>query len=260
MKQFFCTIFLFIGLFFSLYGQNDIENNEILIEPAKKLENPNAFFVAPFNLFDFQNPNIQIGYERFVAKKWSLQIEGAIIIPHCVLHYITDWSDGIKQCPYISKGFRVKGSVKYIVMNKRIIKLYVSPELFYYRNKSGTARDFIISDLNFEYSSDVIKKADRITQFFYNDEEKMGINFKVGIKILLGKHFFMEPHFGLGVAYRNVIQTGKENPNDKLNGGLSAYKDDSINHDTSSLWIFDKAALNKWVPTIPFNFKIGFRF
>jgi len=43
---------------------------------------------------------------------------------------------------------------------------------------------------------------------------------------------------------RNVIQTGLENPNDEL-----LYS-----------WIFVNVAPNKWVPTIPFNVKIGFRF
>ena len=59
---------LFIGLSFSFYayGQDSIK--------PKKTERHNAIFFAPFNLFDFVNPNFQIGYERFVAKKWAVQI------------------------------------------------------------------------------------------------------------------------------------------------------------------------------------------
>jgi len=246
------------SLSFYSYSQDSIDNNEY--KHTEKIEKPNAVFVAPLNFFDFQNPSFQIGYERFVTKKWTLQIEGAIMIPHSVLQYITDWDKGIKNCPYTNEGFRVKGSVKYFFLTKKRIKLYMSQELFYYRNKSGIARTFLISDPNFEYSSDVIKDSDRITQFFYNDEEKIGVNFKFGAKILLGKHFFIEPHVGLGFAYRNIVQTGKENPNDTLEYGLSAFGYESINHDTSSLWIFDKATSDKWVPTIPLNVKIGFRF
>jgi len=51
-------------------------------------------------------------------------------------------------------------------------------------------------------------------------------------------------NYRLGFAYRNVIQTGIENPNDKLYG----------------LGVFDNASTNKWAPTLPFNLKIGFRF
>ena len=39
-------------------------------------------------------------------------------------------------------------------------------------------------------------------------------------KLLLGKHFFIEPHIGLGFAHRNVIQTGIENPNDEIYDNL----------------------------------------
>lgn len=247
-------------LSFDIYGQDTIAKIEYKAKNIEKIEKSNAIFFAPFNFFDFQNPNFQIGYERFVAKKWAIQIDGAVMIPHSILQYITDWSDGIKKCPYTNKGFRIKGSVKYFLVNKRIFKLYLSPEFFYYKNKSGIARSFLISDLNFEYSFVPQWENKDYIQFFYNEEEKMGVNFKVGFKICIGKYFFVEPHVGLGIAYRNVVQTGKENPNDKLWGGLSSYSPEGINHDYSSLWIFDKAAPNKWVPTIPLNCKIGIRF
>jgi hypothetical protein len=41
------------------------------------------------------------------------------------------------------------------------------------------------------------------------------------------------------------MQTGRENPNDELIYDWGG---------------FDRASPNKWVPTLPFNFKIGFRF
>ena len=252
---------LLIGLFLSFcgYGQDTIKNSKYKEKRTDKIEKLNSISFAPFNFFDFQNPNFQIGYERFVAKKWAVQIDGAIMIPHSIFQYITDWSDGLKNCPYTNKGFRIKGSVKYFLVNKRILKLYISPEFFYYQNKSGIARYLSISDPNFEYSFDISEGNDYI-QFFYNKEEKMGANFKVGFKICIGKYFFVEPHVGLGIAYRNVVQTGKENPNDKVSAGLSYYSPEGINHDYSSLWIFDKAAPDKWVPTIPLNCKIGIRF
>ena len=264
MKIFSFTMILLIGLcsfscFYS-YAQDGIEKDENKVKHTGKVGKPNAIFFAPLNLFDFQNPNFQIGYERFVAEKWTLQIDGAIMIPHSILQYITDLTDGLKNCPYTNKGFRIKVSAKYMLINKRIVKLYISPELFYYRNKSGIARYLSISDPNFKYSFEILEGISSYLQFFYNDEEKMGVNSKIGAKFHFGKYFFIEPHVGLGFAYRNVIQTGKENPNDKVSGGLSSYSPEGINHDYSSLWIFDKAAPDKWVPTIPFNLKIGLRF
>jgi len=251
MKRILFTLISLIGTFFPSigYAQDSIVNSENKAKRIEKIEKPNAIFFAPLNLFDIVNPNFQIGYERFVAKKWSLQIEGGIVINHSIPNYVVDWAKGTKvsECQFTNKGFRVKGSVKYIVVDKRKFKVYVSPELFYLKNKSGIQRDFLISDPDFEYSFG--QNPDNETygyhEFFYNDEEKMGVNFKAGIKHFVGRRFFIEGHLGVGFAYRNVIQTGRENPNNEL-----------INN-----WgVFDNAAPNKWVPTLPFNFKIGYRF
>jgi len=238
-----------------VYGQDAIEKNELNTKSTEKVEKPNAIFFAPLNLFDFGNPNIQIGYERFVSKKWALQIEGGLIINHSIINSVIDLANGIKikECLHTNEGFRFRGSIKYVLVDKRKFKLYVSPELFYLKNKSRVRRDFLVSDTDFEYSFDLpewMLNDDRYANvyniLFYNDEEKMGINFKAGIKLLMGKRFFMEPHFGIGFAHRNVIQTDIENPNDKIYDDLFG--------------IFEKTAPNKWVPTLPFNFKIGFRF
>ena len=244
------TIFvIFLVTFNDVTGQNSVISDEYTAKQTEKIEKPNAIFFAPLNLFDIFNPNFQIGYERFIAKKWALQIEGGIIINHSIINYVVDWANGINvsECPYTNKGFRVKGSIKYILVDKRKFKLYVSPELFYCTNKSGIVRDFLISDPDFEYSFGSPDEGQNgYNQFFYNDEEKMGINFKVGIKLFLGKQFFIEPHLGLGFAHRNVTQTGIENPNDEIYDNLFG--------------IFDNTAPNKWVPTLPMNFKIGLRF
>ena len=99
---------------------NSRNNNECNSEQndkkqTTKIENPHAFRIAPLNILNLNNPNFQIGYERYVAKRWSLQVEGGIIINHSIIHYVVDWASGIKvrECPYTNKGFRVKGSVKY---------------------------------------------------------------------------------------------------------------------------------------------------
>ena len=159
MNKLLFTLILLIGLILPLCvcGQETIVKNEYDAKRTEKIEKPNAIFFAPLNLFDIVNPNFQIGYERFVAKKWSLQIEGGIIINHSIPNYVVDWINGTKvsECPYTSKGFRVKGSIKYILFNKRKFQFYVSPELFYLRNKSGISRSFIVSDPDFEYSFDI---------------------------------------------------------------------------------------------------------
>jgi hypothetical protein len=246
MKRFLFTGILLIGLIVS-YGQDTITTSLTTKVSTEKLEKPNSIFVAPFNLLDFINPNFQIGYERFVAKKWAIQIEAGIIINHSIENYLIDCLNGIKvrDCPYTNKGFRVKTSVKYVVFGRKRVKLYVSPELFYMRNKSGILRSFSVSDFNFNYPTPIPSGATGYHNFFYNDEQKMGINFKFGIKLLFGKWFLLEPHVGLGLAYRIVTQTGRDNPNDRI---------------IDSFGIFDNAAPNKLTLTFPLNIKIGCRF
>lgn len=260
MSKFLLKVIFFSGIIlpFYVYGQHPITNYEYEVE-TKQLEKTdtdyrNAISFAPINLLlDVVNPNIQIGYERLITKKLSLQIDGAIIIHHSIINCLIDLTFGtnINNCPYTNKGFGVRASVKYIVKSKAISpksfqQFYISPELFYSRNKSGINRSFLISDPNFEYSFGKPQgEENAYTQFFYNDEEKIGINFKVGVKEFFGKHFFIEPFFILGIAYRNVIQTGRENPNDELVYGFG---------------IFDIASTNKWVPSLPFNLKLGIRF
>jgi hypothetical protein len=244
MKRFLFTSILLIGLVSSFYAQDTIISTK---KSTEKLEKPNAIFFAPINLFDFVNPNFQMGYERFVAKKWAIQIEVGIIINHSIENCLIDWLSGskVKDCPYTNKGFRVKTSVKYIVFGRKVIKLYVSPELFYMKNRSGIVRDFSVSDFNFNYPTPIPDGTTAYKNFFYNDEQKMGINFKFGIKLLLGKRFLLEPHVGLGLAYRIVTQTGRYNLNDKI---------------IYDFGIFDNAATNKLTLTFPVNLKIGCRF
>ena len=248
MKRIIFKFILLIGLMSSIHGQDTTEIKDIqTIKQVWKSEKHNAIFFAPLNLFDFVNPNFQMGYERFIAPKWALQLEVGIIINHSIEGYLMDFIRGtrVKDCPYTNKGFRVKTSVKYVVFGRRVIKLYVSPELFYMRNKSWIERTFIISDLDFDYSIPISLGLNEYINLFYNDEQKMGINFKFGIKLLLGKRFLLEPHVGLGIAYRILTQTELINPNDKM---------------IYDFGIFDKAAHYKWTLTIPFNLKIGFRF
>jgi hypothetical protein len=181
--------------------------------------------------------------------------------------------NGVKDCPYTNKGFRVKGSIKYVVLEKikGKLKMYVSPELFYLKNKSGIARDFLVSDPDFEYSTPV--SMSRYTLFFYNDERKMGMNFKVGVKYFFGKSFFAESHIGLGLAYRNITQTYLEEPIDvdkpcfyfrlsRIFGDIHTQKENPNDKllCQENGFIFNNAVSNKWVPTLPFNIKIGFRF
>ena len=127
VKNLLLIVILLVGLNLSFYGygQDTTERNEYKTERTEKIEKPHAIFFTPLNVFDVVNPNIQIGYGRFFSEKWAWQIDGGIIINHSIPNYMIDMFTGIKikECPYTNKGFRVRGSVKYIVLEKKIITL-----------------------------------------------------------------------------------------------------------------------------------------
>ena len=63
MEKILFTVILLMGQFLSFYGygQDAIENDKYKAKSIEKIEKPNAIFFAPLNLFDFENPNFQIG-------------------------------------------------------------------------------------------------------------------------------------------------------------------------------------------------------
>lgn len=200
-----------------------------------------AIFFAPLNVFDFVNPSLQFGYERIINDKFSIQLEGAYIINHSVENYLIDLLMGVKDCPYTNSGFRVESELKYFIINKRKFSPYASCELFYLKNKSGVQETFIIKDTTFIYSVERPIGTNSYDQFFINDKQQFGINIKAGIKSYIGKHFFIEPHLGVGIGYRISKQYGRENLDDEP-------------------LLFMNEDGNMFILNFPFNFKIGYRF
>ena len=221
----------------------------------KRVEKPNAFFIAPLNTFNLVYPNFQIGYERIIAEKWALQIEGGIMYNQRyqlftrLFIWVLSNERNSEPPSNTNHGFRVLGSVKYVIGETKISKIYISPELYYTKTKSKIKRSFLVSDPNFEYSFGLAEFGSSYYHEFYNVEEKMGLNFKLGSKLYFG-NCYLDFHVGLGVGHRNVVQTGKENPDDKIS--------DIFNE--LYLGFLDKASPNKWALTLPFNLKIGLRF
>ena len=208
-------------------------------------EKPNSIFFAPFNVFDFINPSLQIGYERMLSSKIAVQIEGAYILNHSVENYLIDLSNGIKDCEYSNSGFKIRGEFKYYYSKRNRIHPYVSGELFYLKNKSRILDTFIVSDTTFIYSTPRPPGQTLYNDFFTLDKQRIGLNLKFGIKLLAGEHLFFEPHVGLGIVYRISKHYDRENLNDELYGGFLSFS--------------DKAG-NMFIANLPFNLKFGFRF
>lgn len=244
MKRPFFKLQLFILLFLILSSVQ--VNGQVKTKIKQSLKDkPNAILFAPINLFDFVNPNLQLGYERVLTNKFAIQVEGAWIINHSVENFLIDQAMGIKDCDYTNEGFKLRGEIKYFFYEGKDFFLYLAPEIFYLKNRSGSVSTFRVSDPNFQYSVPRPAYANGYDEFFYNDKEKLGYNLKLGLKTFIGKQFLLEPHLGIGVAYRKSTHIGRENPNDP------AYDD---------FWNSDAKAGNMWVLSVPANIKVGYRF
>jgi len=228
---------------------NSRNNNECNSEQndkkqTTKIENPHAFRIAPLNILNLNNPNFQIGYEYLISKKYSFQVDMGLIATRGIGNFLAEMFAQMDHPKTTNKGILLKTSVKYVLKDKRTFKLSISPEFIFLRNKSKIHRVFRISDPDFNYPIEILPDKNSYFHFLNNDEQKIGINFKVGFKILLGKKYYIEPHTGLGIVSRKVVHTGHYNPDDKF-----------------LTWGFiDKASINKWGLSLPINVVFAHRF
>ncbi len=216
-----------------------------LFSQEDKVKRPNAVFFAPLNFLDPINPSFQFGYERILNQKWVVQLEGGYIINKGLLTQWIDRENDIPDFEYSNKGFKARTELKRIVYKRSMIRLYVSGELYYLKNKSKVQNQFSVADTTFNYPNTRPVGTDAYTDYFVNDKEKYGFNIKFGLKLWLGKHFLVEPHGGIGVAYRINKHHERENILDP-----SLY-DDFTN---------DNVLGEKWIVNIPLNVKLGYRF
>jgi hypothetical protein len=236
MQKILIISILLIGSILSLSAQNSEEEKK----PKQKIEKSNAILFAPFSMLNSTNPNVQFGYYRVVAPRWAVQLEVGVIVNFSLVEWFNRY-DSLNTY----KGFRIKTSAKYFVYNRKYFKIFTSPELYYYYNKSGITQYFWKLGNNFNYSDDTPEWAPGYFQFFHNYEQKIGTNFIAGLWVSAGKHLFFELHTGIGFAYRIVTHIDRINPNDKI---------------YASFGVFDNASSNKFGLSLPINLKFGFRF
>ena len=238
MKSFYNSFLILCVLSFvseMAFAQSDLEKSK-----------NNAVFIAPINLFDVINPSVQIGYERTISDYFSAQIEGGIILRHSVLGFLFEALDRGAYW-YTNSGYKLRFELKYSMKDKiRFLKhSYLSCEIFYTKNKSYVNNSFIVSDTTFIYPIERPKGFDAYDDFFTLDKQRIGLNLKFGAKFFVAKNFFIEPHIGLGLVYRNSKHIGRMNDNDDF---------------YDKVWSFQNKAGEMFIPNFPLNVKFGYKF
>lgn len=229
-------------LSFLIISSNHLSSQD---NPKQLYSKPNSLTIAPLNVFDLINPSLQVGYERAFNNKYAFQLEGAYIINHSIENYLIDLANGIKDCPYSNKGFKIRGEIKYFFAKGNFLEPYLSSELFYLKNKSQIMGTFIVSDTTFNYPIPRIPGYDYYQDFYTVERQRFGLNMKIGLKLFISDDFFMESYFGIGLAYQICYHFDRDNLNDESIGGL--------------LDLPNKLG-EIWTPNIPINIKLGYRF
>ena len=110
---------------------------------------------------------------------------------------------------------------------------------------TNTNNTFAIADTTFQYSKERPPGTDAYDDWFVNDKKKIGINIKYGWHTDITSNLHIECYFGLGVALRKSVHTGRENLKDEFAYSEMAY--------------FDREG-TQYVFSLPLNVKFGYRF
>lgn len=178
---------------------------------------PNAFFVNPLGLMDLINPSIQVGYERWLNQQLAIQAEAGPIIRHSLLGYLFESMDRGAYW-YTNRGFKAKAELKYTQTRRKFVLGYpvYSVELFYTDNHSYVNDLFNVVDTTFMYDPPRDTGYYYYEDFFTIHKQRVGINLKMSGKSFIFHQWYIEPGFGIGVAYRKITQSGRANPNDEF--------------------------------------------
>lgn len=201
-------------------------SGELLSQKESASKNyKNKFFFAPVNLIDIINPSFQIGYERKFSDSWGAQIEGGIIMRHSLMGFLFGDLNN-NEYWYTNKGFKARTEVIHYLQGKaaKSYNMYVSAEVFFTQNTSRVNDSFKVADTTFVYPIPREPGYYLYDDFFIQKKERYGFNLKIGAEIKVGNGYFIEPHAGIGIAFRNSEHIGRTNPNDPFLGKFLSWQ------------------------------------
>lgn len=151
------------------------------------LNKKNRIKFTPFKLFQRNGPAIQLGYERIIDDKLSLQINASLIG-----NFLLD-----NRTTHNGAGVSIEG--KYYFQNPRhYIQPYVSLEAGYlqdFYNESGWFHN--------------IQSRDTINEIDFNVfHQEVYLVPKIGVQYILSEKVTLETFLGLGVRQRSIKQHG----------------------------------------------------
>jgi len=197
-------------------------------------DNLNTIKIAPLNFIDFECPSLQLGYERTVSKEWLIEINGGIVLKRSLLGVAGIQLENTEDDRrHTFSGTKASIGVKKIlkVSKNGIHNWFLGIEYAYRNTITDIWSSYYVEDVRQDY-------------IFQEHRIKNTLNIKVGKQFVFNA-FFMEVHWGLGVAHHNVEHIDEIPVYNKTDGSLFDY----IHKDGIYLRL-----------NLPINFKIGYRF
>lgn len=205
---------------------------------ADSTVNRNIIKITPVELIGLATPSFEIGYERFLSSKWSVQATVACFFSNNYFYY----SNGID--PQIFGG-KIGLEGKYYLKNHN--GAYLGIEAYYTSSKNSDYWEF--TDANSENENYSYYGSNPwYTDTFTILRQTYNLNVKLGVQQTY-KRLSIDMYSGLGARYREVKHFDKTNP-------------DSVMQSTRHLnffYIFNKDG-SYWTVNIPINIKIGVHF
>lgn len=188
---------------------------------------------TPLKLVGFSNASVEVSYERILKKDISLEFMGSYLLDDPVYSSATN-----------VKGARFSFSVRKYINKTSPKGFYGAVEIDYLITSYDAVLEFYDPDEIIEDSYDHETYADDISI----DKQMSTLNFKGGYQFVF-KSITLDVNGGIGLRYKDVIHSGKEDPDSIMDNHFEPNFDDFIN-----------AEGHYWIINIPLNVKIGYAF
>ena len=195
---------------------------------------------TPLKILGLYNPSIEFGYERVISKTFTTQATASLLLPYSIPEFLINGSS------FKYQGFRLGLEQRYYIKKNAPQGIYIGFETDYLKNQYHTIENFISSEKN---------KAATIGNYDhgYPDTIKVhkqfwGFQFKFG-KQFTKRNVFIDMYAGAGLRIKKVSFSEKINPDDIMIN--------KNHHDITSYFRKDGIV---YAPSIPVNFRLGYRF
>ena len=218
----------------------DLEHNNepFLIGMPGDEEKMNLIKFTPLKMISFFNPSAELSYERINNKRFTTQASASVLLPYSMAEFMSIGRSEKYQ------GFRFGLEQRYFLRKQAPNGAYLAVETEYLRNKYRTIENFapktepkITEEHSYSYPDSI-----RVHKQFW------GFHFKLG-KQFIKRQFYIDIYAGAGLRVKKMAFFDRINPSD-----LMINKN---HHDITSNFRKEGTV---YAPSIPLNFRIGYRF